>query len=92
MNKIYADVIPLIRGIDTKKAIFVGPGQFNQASELSRLKLPGDDRLIVSIHSYTPHYFTHQGASWSAECSRLREIPFPGPPAKPVAIPPGIAD
>jgi endoglucanase len=92
MNKIYADVIPLIRAIDTKKAIFVGPGQFNQASELSRLKLPGDDRLIVSIHSYTPHYFTHQGASWSAECSRLREIPFPGPPAKPVAIPPGIAD
>lgn len=92
MNGIYADVIPLIRTIDTKKAIFVGPGQFNQASELSRLKLPGDDRLIVSIHSYTPHYFTHQGASWSADCSRLQGVPFPGPPAKPVAIPPGIAD
>jgi endoglucanase len=92
MNEIYADVIPLIRTIDTEKAIFVGPGQFNQASELSRLKLPSDDRLIVSIHSYTPHYFTHQGAPWSAECDRLRGIPFPGPPAKPVAIPPGIAD
>lgn len=89
MNAFYADVIPMIRAIDKKKAIFVGPGQFNQASELSRLKLPNDDRLIVSIHSYTPHYFTHQGASWSDECRRLKGVPFPGPPAKPVAIPPG---
>lgn len=92
MNGFYADVVPMIRTIDAKKAIFVGPGQFNQTSELSRLKLPSDDRLIVSIHSYTPHYFTHQGAPWSEECRRLRGIPFPGPPAKSVAIPPGIAN
>lgn len=91
MNAFYAEVIPLIRTIDANKAVFVAPGQFNQTSELSRLKLPNDDRLIVSIHSYTPHYFTHQGASWSAETRRLQGIPFPGPPTKPVAIPPGIA-
>ncbi len=28
--------------------------------------MPEDDRnLIVTVHYYSPHHFTHQGASWS---------------------------
>ncbi len=87
MNGFYAKVVPLIRKIDAQRLIFVGPGNFNQVSELGRLRLPDDDRLIVTVHTYAPHWFTHQGAEWSDGCRDLRDLVFPGPPARPVNIP-----
>jgi len=86
MNDVYASVIPSIRQIDSQRAIFVGPGHYNQSSELAGLRLPTDDRLIVTVHSYAPFYFTHQGAEWSAEGKLLAGIKFPGPPVAPVSI------
>jgi len=86
MNQVYANLIPIVRQIDSQRAIFVGPGHFNQSSELAGLRLPPDDRLIVTVHSYAPFYFTHQGAEWSAEGKLLSGIKFPGPPAVPVLI------
>lgn len=89
MSGFYAEVIPLIRRTNPERAIFVGPGNWNQVAELGALRLPADDRLIVTLHSYTPHFFTHQGAEWSEDCSALRGIEFPGPPAEPAVIPAG---
>jgi endoglucanase len=31
---------------------------------MENLSLPGDQRLIVTVHSYNPFQFTHQGAGW----------------------------
>jgi endoglucanase len=89
INVLYARVVPLIRQIDRERLILVGPGNFNQASELGRLKLPADERLVVTVHTYAPHWFTHQGAEWSGGCRDLRDIVFPGPPAMPVGVPAG---
>lgn len=87
MNAFYALVVPVIRRVDQQRLIFVGPGNYNQASELGRLKLPDDSRLVVTVHTYAPHWFTHQGAEWSDGCRDLRDIAFPGPPRSPVNIP-----
>lgn len=50
--------------------------------ELQNLILPAkDDNLIVTVHSYDPLYFTHQGARWAFPETQVTGIQFPGPPA-----------
>jgi endoglucanase len=91
MNPIYAEAIELIRKSNPKRTIFVGPGKWNQVSELRHLRLPDDDNLIVTVHSYDPFYFTHQGATWAGpDVKPLSGIRYPGPPAKPFEPPAGV--
>jgi len=86
LNPIYAEVIRQIRQNNPNRTIFVGPGRWNQASELPNLRLPEEDaNLIVTVHCYEPFHFTHQGASWAGPDVRaLKGIVFPGPPATPL--------
>jgi endoglucanase len=87
LNPIYADAIREIRKSSPTRTIFIGPGKWNQVSELPHLRLPDDDtNLIVTVHCYDPFYFTHQGASWAGgEVRSLKGIQFPGPPKTPLA-------
>jgi endoglucanase len=86
LNPIYAEAIRLIRQTNPTRPIFVGPGKWNQVSELPNLRLPGnDDNLIVTIHCYDPFYFTHQGASWAGPDVKTTGIIFPGPPSTPLS-------
>jgi endoglucanase len=88
LNPIYAELIGIIRESNPQRTIFVGPGRFNSVSELPSLVLPDDDNLVVTVHTYDPFYFTHQGATWSGpDVVKLAGIQFPGPPTKPAAIP-----
>ena len=91
MNPIYAQAIKEIRKTNPKRTIFVGPGRWNQVTELPNLKLPEDDRnIIVTIHSYDPFYFTHQGASWTKPQTDTKGIIFPGPPKTPLEPAPTV--
>lgn len=85
VNPIYAEAIRLIRRVDPHRTIFVGPGRWNSVDELSRLRLPDDDRnLIVTVHNYDPFFFTHQGATWAGPDTKVTGIIFPGPPRTPL--------
>jgi endoglucanase len=65
-NALLSMTLGAVRAIDTTRYIVIGPGSWNSASELGRLALPATDhRLIVTIHSYEPFSFTHQGAAWA---------------------------
>jgi endoglucanase len=91
LNPIYAEAIRLIRQSNPKRTLFVGPGKWNQISELHNLRLPdNDDNLIVTIHSYDPFQFTHQGATWAGPDTKIKGILFPGPPATPLAPDPSL--
>ena len=91
MNPIYTQAITEIRKTNPKRTIFVGPGRWNQVTELPNLKLPEDDRnIIVTIHSYDPFFFTHQGASWTRPQTDTRGIIFPGPPKTPLEPAPTV--
>jgi endoglucanase len=100
MNGVFAEVIPTIRESNPGRTIFVGPGLWNRVSELANLRLPDDDEsLIVTVHSYDPHAFTHQGASWGGpELEFYRGVQFPGPPKTPFvprirrAVPPNVQE
>jgi len=65
-NYVLKDVYKVIREIDPYRTLVIGPGDWNGIDALEFLELPEDDRnIIVEIHYYSPHRFTHQGASWS---------------------------
>lgn len=91
VNPIWARAITEIRKTNPHRTIFVGPGKWNQVSELKNLILPPDDNnLIVSVHCYDPFYFTHQGASWAGPDVKVTGIQFPGPPGKPLVPDAGL--
>ncbi len=82
MNGVYAHIIPRIRALNPDRTIFIGPGQWNGIDQLSGLRLPpGDSNIVVTVHSYAPFYFTHQGAEWTGSSTATTNVAYPGPPA-----------
>lgn len=63
-NEVFARVLALIRQSNPERVVVVGPTLWNNATHLPRLRLPTDANLIVTVHSYEPFDFTHQGAEW----------------------------
>jgi endoglucanase len=90
MNPVYAQAIAEIRQTNPSRTIFAGPGHWNSIEELKNLVLPPDDNVIVTVHCYSPSYFTHQGASWMGPEYRTTGIVFPGPPAQPLTPDPAL--
>jgi endoglucanase len=91
INPIFARTIAEIRRTNPDRTIFVGPGKWNQVSELKNLVLPANDNnLIVTVHCYDPFYFTHQGATWAGPDTKVSGIQFPGPPAQPLVPDPSL--
>ncbi len=64
LNSILKQTIEEIRKSNPDRIIVAG-SEWNVAGKLSSLQIPKEDRnIIVSIHSYSPLEFTHQGAPW----------------------------
>ena len=64
-NAMVPKALAAIRKVTPERFVIVGPGMWNGFRELPKLKLPNDDRLIVTFHYYEPFEFTHQGAEWA---------------------------
>lgn len=91
INPIFARAIAEIRQTNPHRSLIVGPGKWNQISELKNLVLPAnDDNIIVTVHCYDPFYFTHQGATWAGPDTKVTGIRFPGPPAEPLVPDPSL--
>ena len=60
----FPQVLAAIRETNPTRAVLVGPGNWNQIQELKDLALPPDPDLILTVHTYEPYKFTHQGATW----------------------------
>jgi endoglucanase len=86
-NLILADAIKVIRKSNPNRTLVIGPGNWNNIRSLQYLKLPEDDRnIIVEIHYYSPHRFTHQGASWSAGSDAWLGTTWRGTPEEKKAV------
>lgn len=92
VSSCYVPAIAAIRASNPSRILLASPGNWASIGELGRLRLPdGDDRIIVSVHSYEPFYFSHQQAGW-AGLQALRGIVYPGPPPAPVPLPEAMKD
>jgi len=71
-NEYLREALAIIRRTNPVRTVVIGPAQWNQVSQLDKLELPGADRnIIVTIHSYTPMEFTHQGAPWTGQRDKI---------------------
>ncbi|MBA3313805.1 MAG: glycoside hydrolase family 5 protein [Planctomycetaceae bacterium] len=64
-NALFPKALAIVRESNPKRAVIVGPGNWNNIDSLAKLELPDDENLIVTVHYYSPFHFTHQGASWA---------------------------
>jgi endoglucanase len=78
---IQQSVVEAIRRAAPANTIIVTCGEYSNPDDLARMPEVRDDNYIVNFHYYSPHIFTHQGASWGAAYwVNLRQVPFPGTP------------
>lgn len=92
LTAIHAEGIAAIRSVSPQRILLADPPQWAAVPGLDRFFLPdGDDRIIVTIHSYEPFQFTHQQAEW-VKYGDLKNITYPGPPSSPVPMPESLRD
>ncbi len=63
-NRLAARALAAVRPSNPTRLVLIGPGDWNHPRALQALRLPPDPFLIVSIHTYDPFEFTHQGVTW----------------------------
>jgi endoglucanase len=79
-NRLLAAELAVIRQTNPERNVVVGPASWNSLDHLAGLELPADDRrLIVTVHYYTPMEFTHQGASWVPQYTKLSGVHWGSP-------------
>ena len=76
---IQQSLVQVIRRAAPQHTIIVTCGEYSNPDDLVRMPEVADNNYIVNFHYYSPHIFTHQGASWGeAYWVTLRQVPFPG--------------
>ncbi len=65
-NRFFPEALTRIRATNPGRIVLVGTAEWGGLGGLRHLKIPDDERLILTIHYYNPFRFTHQGASWSS--------------------------
>ena len=79
-NRLLAAELAEIRRTNPERNVVVGPASWNSPDHLPGLELPQADRhLIVTVHYYTPMEFTHQGASWVPQYTKLSGVHWGSP-------------
>ncbi len=61
-NRLLGETLDSIRALQPHRSLIVGTAPWGSLSGLAALQLPPDTNLIVTVHYYDPHTFTHQGA------------------------------
>lgn len=64
-NQLAAEALTVVRQTNPTRTVIIGPVNYNHATRLPDLVLPSDPNLVVTIHTYDPADFTHQGAVWA---------------------------
>jgi len=64
-NTLLARTLVEVRAADPGRFVVIGPAGYSKVDGIDTLALPFfDRRIIVTVHLYEPHEFTHQGAAW----------------------------
>ena len=65
-NETFNKLIKLVRKTNPDRTLIISTPNLGQHWTINQLELPADDwNLIVQVHYYLPHTFTHQGLSYA---------------------------
>ncbi len=80
VNAFYEKAIQAIREISPERPIMIGSNRWQKFDTVEHLEpLLRHSNIIVAVHFYEPHLFTHQKARWiGLNHPDLPDIPFPG--------------
>ena len=74
-NEWLKEALAVIRKTNPSRTIVIGSANDSWITYLKLLELPENDRnIIVTVHHYFPHEFTHQGAPWMIKEKILKSI------------------
>lgn len=63
-NVYFKEALQTIRKTNPTRAVLMGTAEYGGLSGVSKLQIPDDKNLILTVHYYNPFNFTHQGAEW----------------------------
>ncbi|MFP4193261.1 MAG: glycoside hydrolase family 5 protein, partial [Candidatus Hydrogenedentota bacterium] len=80
-NRVVRELASAARDGAPEHTIIVCGYEWSNDLRLMELEPLEDPNLVYNFHFYTPHSFTHQGATWGADFwSELHHMPFPSTP------------
>jgi endoglucanase len=86
-NEVIPQVLAAVRKTNSARPVIIGPAQWNAVRAIDKLQLPADDHnIIVTVHSYDPFQFTHQGAGFVKGADKWRGTKWTGSDAEQSAI------
>jgi endoglucanase len=85
-NEAIPTLLAAIRKTNPSRPVIVGPSEWNGIRGLESLRLPDDDHLILTVHSYDPFQFTHQGASFVKGAAKWKGRTWTGTEEEQAAI------
>lgn len=77
-NNVLNQWISFIRQNEKERFLFVGTNRGNQLWTLKYLKIPSDNRLVLTIHYYYPFLFTHYANSEAYAKNFKGKVHYPG--------------
>lgn len=63
-----------VRATNRTRPVIIGGQKWSGVPSLETLQLPDDANLVVTIHTYDPFNFTHQGATWISPTPPLGRV------------------
>ena len=64
LKAILTPALAQVRATNPTRPVIIGGQKWSGVPSLATLQLPDDAHLVVTIHTYDPFNFTHQGATW----------------------------
>ncbi|TVR54423.1 MAG: glycoside hydrolase family 5 protein [Puniceicoccaceae bacterium] len=79
-NDVSGAAFDCLRAAEPERWLLLGSNQFNSVFTYGDLRVPEDDRLILTFHYYRPMLVTHYRASWTNVGVYDGPVQYPGRP------------
>jgi endoglucanase len=92
-NRLIAKAVKAIRQLEPGRVLIIGPNRWQTPENFPFLKIPPNDpNLILSLHTYSPLFFTHHLAHWMAFKDFKGPVHYPGRPVAEADLPKWLVD
>ena len=78
-NKLIGKAVKALRALEPQRVLLIGSNKWQTPGTFPQLKIPeGDPNMILSMHTYSPIFFTHHLADWVPSKGYHGPVHYPG--------------